>query len=100
MPSPKLPHAADYETLGRALRGLREAAGLTQVQAAERSGIRSKFVSEVERGNRGLRWHTLLALLDAYNCRLRDLADAVETGSSPPRRPVNARRSSAAPSAR
>ena len=78
MPSPKLPHAADYQALGRALRGLRQAAGLTQVQAAEPAGIRSKFVSEVERGNRGLRWHTLLALLHTYGCDLRDLADAIE----------------------
>jgi transcriptional regulator with XRE-family HTH domain len=96
MSTPKLPHAADYEALGRALRGLREAAGLTQVQAAERSGIRSKFVSEVERGNRGLRWHTLLALLSAYDCRLRDLADAIETGSPPLKRE---RRSPTDPSA-
>jgi transcriptional regulator with XRE-family HTH domain len=78
MPSPKLPHAAEYEALGRALRGLRETAGLTQVQAAEQAGIRSKFVSEVERGNRGLRWHTLLALLRAYGCGLHGLADAIE----------------------
>ncbi len=78
MPSPKLPHAADYQALGRALRGLRECAGLTQVQAAERAGIRSKFVSEVERGNRGLRWHTLLALLRAYDSDLRALAGAID----------------------
>jgi transcriptional regulator with XRE-family HTH domain len=85
MPSPKLPHSADYQALGRALRSLRHAAGLTQVQAAEQAGIRSKFVSEVERGNRGLRWHTLLALLRAYGCDLRDLADAIEAaGQAPP----------------
>ena len=78
MPSPKLPHAADYEALGRALRRLREGAGLTQVQAAEQAGIRSKFVSEVERGNRGLRWHTLLALLRAYGSGLHELADTID----------------------
>jgi hypothetical protein len=38
-------------------------------------GVRSGFVSEVERGNRGLRWHTLLALLSAYGEDLHDLAD-------------------------
>jgi transcriptional regulator with XRE-family HTH domain len=78
MPSAKLPHAADYVALGRALRTLREAAGLTQVQAAEQAEIRSKFVSEVERGNRGLRWHTLLALLRAYGSGLHDLANAID----------------------
>jgi len=51
---------------------------MTQVQAAEQVGIRSKFVSEVERGNRGLRWHTLRGLLRAYGAGLRDLAAAIE----------------------
>jgi transcriptional regulator with XRE-family HTH domain len=77
MPSTKLPNADDYKALGKALRKLRDAAGLTQVEAAERVGVRSQFVSDVERGNRGLRWHTLLALLDAYGADLHDLADAV-----------------------
>lgn len=79
MPNPKLPHAHEYRALGNALRSLRETAGMTQVQAAEQVGIRSKFVSEVERGNRGLRWHTLRGLLRAYGAGLRDLAAAIET---------------------
>jgi transcriptional regulator with XRE-family HTH domain len=74
---PSLPNPEDYIALGRALRKLRETAGLTQVQAGERVGIRSTFLSEVERGNRGLRWHTLLAILRAYGADLRDLADAL-----------------------
>jgi transcriptional regulator with XRE-family HTH domain len=77
VPSQKLP--ADYVRLGRGLRELRHAASLTQVQAAASIGVRSQFVSEVERGNRGLRWHTLLALLAAYGASLHDLADGIET---------------------
>lgn len=78
MATSKLPHAHDYAKLGLALRRLRLGAELTQVEAGEAAGIRSKFVSEVERGNRGLRWHTLLLLLSAYGADLRDLADAID----------------------
>jgi transcriptional regulator with XRE-family HTH domain len=78
MTNQRLPNAATYVALGRALRELRRASGLTQVEAAERIGIRSEFVSSVERGVRGMRWHTLLLMLDAYGVGLRDLADTVE----------------------
>jgi hypothetical protein len=44
----------------------------------ELAGIRSEFVSKVERGDRGLRWSTLLALLRAYDAGLRELADEIE----------------------
>jgi transcriptional regulator with XRE-family HTH domain len=63
-----------YIQLGIAMRGLRKRAGLTQVEAAARVGIRSTFVSQIENGARGMRWHTMLALLDAYNADLTDLA--------------------------
>jgi transcriptional regulator with XRE-family HTH domain len=67
----------EYHDLGRALRKLRQTAGMTQVEAADAASIRSGFLSEVERGNRGLTWHTLRALLRAYGAGLRDLADAL-----------------------
>jgi transcriptional regulator with XRE-family HTH domain len=78
MTNPSLPSAAEYVALGRALRELRRSAGLTQKQAAEIIGIRSTFVSLIERGQRGMRWHTLLAMLRAYGADLRALADALE----------------------
>jgi transcriptional regulator with XRE-family HTH domain len=78
MTNPSLPSAAEYAALGRAMRELRRTAGLTQRQAAEIIGIRSTFVSLIERGERGMRWHTLMALLRAYGADLRNLADALE----------------------
>jgi transcriptional regulator with XRE-family HTH domain len=78
MTNPRLPSASEYAALGRALRELRREAGLTQVQAAEIVGIRSTFVSLIERGERGMRWHTLLAFLHAYETDLHVLADAIE----------------------
>jgi transcriptional regulator with XRE-family HTH domain len=58
-------NAAEYVALGQALRVLRRRAGLTQAQAAERIGIRSQFVSEVERGHRGMRWHMIVIAVRA-----------------------------------
>jgi transcriptional regulator with XRE-family HTH domain len=78
MSSTKLQNAVAYVALGEALKKLRQAAGLTQVEAGACVGVRSQFVSEVERGNRGLRWHTLLALLSAYGATLHDLAGALD----------------------
>lgn len=80
MTSPKLPNAAEYEALGGALRVLRRKAGLTQHQAAERIGIRAQFVSEVERGRRGMRWHTLTATVRVYGATLKQLAEEIERG--------------------
>jgi transcriptional regulator with XRE-family HTH domain len=78
MTNPRLPSASEYAALGQALRVLRKRAGLTQVQAAEIIGIRSTFVSLIERGERGMRWHTLLAFLRAYHADLRQLADLLD----------------------
>jgi transcriptional regulator with XRE-family HTH domain len=71
------PAASDYAALGRALYSLRKRAGLTQVEAAHLIGIRNVFVSQIENGKRGMRWHTLLAFLRAYDADLHDLADAI-----------------------
>jgi len=76
-----LPPADEYAALGRALRELRRNAGLTQVEAGEIIGIRSTFVSLIERGQRGMRWHTLQAMLRAYGADLRALADALDRES-------------------
>jgi transcriptional regulator with XRE-family HTH domain len=86
MVNPELPSAADYAALGRALCVLRERAGLIQKDAAAKIGVRDTFISQVENGHRGLRWHTLLAFLDAYGADLHDLADAVEAERAPARR--------------
>jgi transcriptional regulator with XRE-family HTH domain len=78
MTNPSLPSAADYARLGRALLALRLAAGLTQEDAAVKIGIRGNFVSLIENGHRGMRWHTLLAFLNAYGADLHALADTID----------------------
>ncbi|HEV3046864.1 MAG TPA: helix-turn-helix transcriptional regulator [Solirubrobacteraceae bacterium] len=78
MVNPELPSAGDYAALGRALCELRERAELTQKQAAANVGVRDTFISQIENGHRGMRWHTLLAVLAAYDADLHDLADAID----------------------
>lgn len=68
----------DKRELGEALRTLRETAGLTQEQAAEKVGVRSQFVSEAERGVRGVSWDTIRAMLRAYGATLADLGKLID----------------------
>ncbi|MDQ0376280.1 helix-turn-helix domain-containing protein [Amycolatopsis thermophila] len=47
-------YSAKYQQLCRLLRELRQEAGLTQVQVAERLGVPQSFVSKYESGERRL----------------------------------------------
>jgi transcriptional regulator with XRE-family HTH domain len=47
------------------LRELREAAGLTQVQLAERAGLHLHGLTKLEQGDRAPSWSTVLALAEA-----------------------------------
>ncbi len=67
----------DQVILGRALRQLRDRAELTQEQLAERIGIDLTYVSRVERGKRGVRWHTVMRFLRALDTDVHQLADAI-----------------------
>jgi transcriptional regulator with XRE-family HTH domain len=72
----------DYVALGRALAAFRRQAGLTQAEAGERASIRNTHVSSVERGERGLSYRTMLAMLRAYGVGLRELAESIERGQA------------------
>ncbi len=67
-----------YRILGKALRELREQAGLTQEALAARVDIGATYISQVENGHRGIRWHTLLAFLRALDVDLGQLGEALE----------------------
>jgi transcriptional regulator with XRE-family HTH domain len=72
------PDTDAYRTLGKALRELREQAALTQESLAARVDIGATYVSQVENGHRGIRWHTLLAFLQALDVDLYQLAEAID----------------------
>lgn len=78
MTNPDLPSAPLYVALGQALRVLRKRAGLTQQEVAEIVGIRSTFVSQIENGARGMRFHTMIAMLDACEADLGALSAVFE----------------------
>jgi transcriptional regulator with XRE-family HTH domain len=73
----------DQVVLGRALRELRDRAGITQGELAARMGIDLTYISRIERGKRGVRWHTVLRFLAALDSDLHELADAVDTATKP-----------------
>lgn len=81
MPPPRRRAEQDtdaYRTLGKALRELREQAQLTQEQLAGKVEIGATYVSQVENGHRGIRWHTLLGFLRALDADLRQLGEAID----------------------
>lgn len=77
-PSQGQPDDDAYVILGRALRELRDRAGLTQEALASRVDVGATYISQVENGHRGVRWHTLLRFLRALDADLRQLADAID----------------------
>jgi transcriptional regulator with XRE-family HTH domain len=70
--------ARDHRTVGRALRALRHGASLTQEELAKRSGIDVTYVSQVENGRRGVRWHTVMRLLRGLDMSVSDLGAEID----------------------
>jgi transcriptional regulator with XRE-family HTH domain len=73
--------ANDRAHLGEALALLRAQSGLTQLELAERLGVDPTYISQVELGRRGVRWHTVMRFLAGLEANLRQLADEL----TPPR---------------
>ena len=66
--------ARDHRVLGRALRQLRDDAGITQDHLAQTVGIGATYVSQIENGHRGVGWHTVTRILRALDTDLQQLA--------------------------
>lgn len=64
----------DHRILGRALRQLRDNAGMTQDDLARQVGIGATYVSQIENGHRGIGWHTVTRILRALDADLQQLA--------------------------
>lgn len=74
----KKPLSAEHEALGRAVVELREEAGLTQEQLAERMGTTFTRVGLLERGETDPRYTTLRRLARGLGIRMASLTDRVE----------------------
>jgi transcriptional regulator with XRE-family HTH domain len=70
----------ERKRLGRRLRELRTARGLTQEQAAEMIGIHAKYMPRVEAGRANLTVDVLIAASVAYEVALHDLFPAPPDG--------------------
>jgi transcriptional regulator with XRE-family HTH domain len=68
----------DQVILGRALRALRNEAGITQEQLAGRLKVDPTFVGRLERGQRGAHWRTIRRILGALDVNVDRFASAVE----------------------
>jgi transcriptional regulator with XRE-family HTH domain len=91
--------ASDF---GPRLRELREAAGWTQAQLAERAGLHAQGVVKLERGEREPAWSTLLALAAALGVSVAAFAEKPTTRYviRGPGRPPKARAPAEAPATR
>jgi transcriptional regulator with XRE-family HTH domain len=68
---------------GHRLRELREGAGFTQGQLAERAGLHPQGVVKLERGEREPAWSTLLALAGALGVSVAAFAERPTTPATP-----------------
>jgi transcriptional regulator with XRE-family HTH domain len=73
----------ELAVLGRALRVLRDQAGLTQEELAARLQMDPTYISRIERGRRGIQWLTVQRFLHALDGDLHQLADAVDAQEHP-----------------
>jgi XRE family transcriptional regulator, regulator of sulfur utilization len=76
----------DQLILGMALRSLRNDAGLTQEQLAERLKVDPTFVGRLERGQRGAHWRTIRRILAALDTTVARFASAIERAERDARR--------------
>jgi transcriptional regulator with XRE-family HTH domain len=83
---PELTAEQDQLILGRALRALRNEAGITQEQLAGRLKVDPTFVGRLERGQRGAHWRTIRRILAALDISVGRFASAVEQAQRSARR--------------
>jgi transcriptional regulator with XRE-family HTH domain len=70
-----MPKRADPTGFADKLRELREAAGLTQEQLAERAGLHTLSVAKLEQGVREPTWATVLELAEALGVSVAKFAE-------------------------
>ena len=61
------------------IKELRQAAGMTQAELAEKIGVSLQAISHYEHERRQIKVSMLMPLADALGCKLEDLFDETET---------------------
>lgn len=72
------PRSPSHKALGRAIEGLREEAGLTHEELAERLEMPYQRISELERGVANPTFATLMRIVDGLDVGLDDLAKRID----------------------
>ena len=72
--------------VGQRIRDLREGLDITQLELADRVGLRVASISEMERGNIGPKLNSLIPLADALHTTVPDLFKYVKSRYSKPKR--------------
>jgi len=72
-------YSRDYDAVLRQLRELRKAAGVTQVELADRLGMTQSLVSKIERGDRRLDIIELRTICGAIGVSLVEFVTKLET---------------------
>lgn len=80
-------NAAANKVCGRCLAQMRQDAGLTQVELANRLGVPQSFVSKVETGERSLRAYEQFAYAKALGLGVHRFVDELERALLPKRTP-------------
>jgi transcriptional regulator with XRE-family HTH domain len=92
------------DTFAGRLRELREAAGLTQQQLAERAGMQTNTIARLERAEREPAWKTAIALAQALGVSCEDFlqepADRPPQGRGRPPKAAEAEKVAAPPRTR
>ncbi len=74
----------DARSLGRKLKNCRGQRGLTQDACAERAGITTRYLADIERGDKTPRLETFIAILNALDASADAvLQDSLNTGYLP-----------------
>ncbi len=76
----------DVGAFGARLRELREAAGLTQEQLAERTGVKRDAVARWERGNREPSWGNVVSLCEALGVSCEAFRQPTSAEAATPKR--------------
>lgn len=62
-----------HQKIGENIRKFRKQRGLTQERLAEKTGLHSVYISQVERADRAVTVETLLKITKALKIKLRDV---------------------------
>lgn len=73
--------SATQARLGRAVKSIRVARGLTQEQVSAASGLHPTYISDIERGVRNPSWEAITRLADGIGTTTAEIAERYDAES-------------------